>query len=143
MARKTNLFIDTSGWGYLIDRHDPTHRSVVVVYQRAIVQKRKIVTTNYIITELVALLESRHHTPRRQIFTFIDQLKQDPLVDIVHITRTIDDEAWDLLKKRADKSWSLVDGASFVVMRRLGLTEALTTDHHFTQAGFARLPEPS
>ncbi len=33
--------------------------------------------------------------------------------------------------------------SSFVLMQRLGLTEALTTDHHFTQAGFIRLLEAS
>ena len=38
------------------------------------------------------------------------------------------------------KEWSLVDASSFVVMTRYGMTEALTTDYHFTQAGFARLP---
>jgi predicted nucleic acid-binding protein len=35
--------------------------------------------------------------------------------------------------------WSLVDCASFVVMRQQGIVEALTTDHHFEQAGFVRL----
>ena len=39
-----------------------------------------------------------------------------------------------------DKDWSLVDAASFIVMRPLGITEVLTTDHHFSQAGFVRLP---
>ncbi|MGI9060786.1 MAG: type II toxin-antitoxin system VapC family toxin [Ktedonobacteraceae bacterium] len=52
----------------------------------------------------------------------------------------LDAEAWMLLKNRIDKEWSLVDASSFVVMTRYGMTEALTTDHHFTQAGFVQLP---
>jgi predicted nucleic acid-binding protein len=44
------------------------------------------------------------------------------------------------LKARVDKDWSLVDASSFVVMPMLGIVEALTTDHHFLQAGFVRLP---
>ncbi len=47
-----------------------------------------------------------------------------------------------MLKRFQDKGWSLVDAASFVVMRRHGMTEALTTDHHFDQGGFTRLPTP-
>ncbi len=47
-------------------------------------------------------------------------------------------EAWNYLKSRADKEWSLVDASGFIVMRHI--REALTTDHHFTQAGFTRLP---
>jgi predicted nucleic acid-binding protein len=38
-----------------------------------------------------------------------------------------------------DKEWSLVDAASFVVMKERGLTEALTADHHFEQSSFVRL----
>lgn len=61
-------------------------------------------------------------------------------MDIVYVSQTTDDEAWALLKARPDKEWSLVDAASFVVMRQYGMTEAITTDHHVDQAGFIRLP---
>lgn len=47
--------------------------------------------------------------------------------------------ATDLLTKRLDKSYSLCDAVSFVVMRESGVLEALTTDHHFEQEGFTRL----
>jgi uncharacterized protein len=40
---------------------------------------------------------------------------------------------------RRDKEWSLTDCISFVVMKERGLTEALTADHHFEQAGFKAL----
>jgi predicted nucleic acid-binding protein len=43
---------------------------------------------------------------------------------------------------RQDKSWSLVDCSSFVVMQQRGIVEALTTDEHFEQAGFVRLLKP-
>ena len=142
MAREDSLFVDTSGWAYLVDRHDPLHSSVNAIYQRAVVQHRLLVTTNYIIAELVALLSSRSRIPRPQIFTFVDALKFAPHVEVIHIDKAIDAEAWELLKSRADKQWSLVDASSFAIMNRYGMTEALTTDHHFTQAGFIRLPDP-
>ncbi len=41
-----------------------------------------------------------------------------------------------LYASRADKNWSLTDCISFVVMEEYGLTDALTSDHHFAQAGF-------
>lgn len=44
-----------------------------------------------------------------------------------------------LYEQRRDKQWSLTDCISFVVMKREGLTEALTGDHHFEQAGFVAL----
>lgn len=42
----------------------------------------------------------------------------------------------DLYFSRADKHWSLTDCLSFVVMHQHGLTDALTGDKHFEQAGF-------
>ncbi len=57
----------------------------------------------------------------------------------MHIDEKLDEQAWKLLETRLDKTWSLVDCASFVVMKNRGLTDALTTDRHFEQAGFVRL----
>ena len=63
----------------------------------------------------------------------------DPSVQIVPIDLSLEAAAWQLWKSRPDKEWSLVDCSSFIVMQQRGLTEALTTDHHFEQAGFVRL----
>lgn len=46
------------------------------------------------------------------------------------------DEALTLYAGRLDKGWSLTDCASMAIMTRRGITEALTSDHHFEQAGF-------
>jgi len=45
----------------------------------------------------------------------------------------------DLFAARPDKAWSLTDCVSSVVMNDLAITDARTTDHHFTQAGFRAL----
>lgn len=100
-------------------------------------------TTNYILTEVVALLTSPLRIPRPEIIAFIDGLKSSPYIEIVHIDPTLDDQAWQLLTHRQDKEWSLVDCASFVLMQERGVHEALTTDHHFEQAGFIRLLKPA
>ena len=42
-------------------------------------------------------------------------------------------------RDRSDKAWSLIDCISFETMRQRGLTEALSADHHFKQAGFRTL----
>jgi predicted nucleic acid-binding protein len=134
------LFVDTSGWVCLADADQPSHQETTNVYQRARAQRRRLVTTNYIIAEIVALLGSRTRIPRQDLIAFIDRLKTASDVQIVHISEAQDAEAWALLKARVDKDWSLVDASSFVVMPMLGIVEALTTDHHFLQAGFVRLP---
>jgi predicted nucleic acid-binding protein len=133
------LFADTSGFGNLADPTQPFHSLAASLYRTARIQKRKVVTTNYVLAELVALLTSPLRFSRASIVAFLDDLKISPYVEVVHVDPFMDDDAWKLLKSRPDKDWSLVDCASFVIMTRRGITEAVTTDHHFEQAGFVRL----
>jgi predicted nucleic acid-binding protein len=139
----TGLFVDTAGWGNLVDISQPYHAEAATIYRTAKQQRREIVTTNYILTEVVALLTSPLRIPRPQIITFITGLKISPFVEIVHVDPTLDAQAWHLLTQRQDKAWSLVDCASFVLMQQRTISEALTTDQHFEQAGFIRLLKPS
>lgn len=141
MPRSSDLFVDTSGWVLLLYPSEPLHASAASVAQAAVtVQKRRLVTTNYVLAELVPLL-ARYRFARPRVIAAIQKVRTDPNTEIVHVDETTDDEAWRLLEGRQDKDWSLVDASSFVVMRRYGMGEALTTDHHFEQAGFVRVPK--
>lgn len=134
-----DLFADTSGWGNLVDSTQPYHSLAATIYRTARQQSRKVITTNYIIAELVTLMTSPLRIPRPRMIAFIESLKTSPYVEVVHMDASLDEQAWQLLKTHQDKEWSLVDCASFVVIRQRGIGEALTTDHHFEQAGFFRL----
>lgn len=133
------IFVDTSGWGCLFDASQSFHTATANLYRTARLQNRKLVTTNYVLTELVALLTSPIRMPRLMIIELIEGLKLSPYVEIVHIDDSMDRDAWQLLRHRPDKQWSWVDCASFVVMEQRGIREALTTVHHFEQAGLLRL----
>ncbi|MGH7224801.1 MAG: type II toxin-antitoxin system VapC family toxin [Gemmataceae bacterium] len=133
------LFADTSGWGNLVDPTQPFHTLAANIYRAARGQGRKVITTNYVLAEFVALLTSPLRIPRPRVIMLIDGLKNSPFIEVVHVDVTLDGEAWTLLRSRLDKEWSLVDCASFVLMQRRGIVEALTADHHFEQAGFVRL----
>ena len=73
---------------------------------------------------------------------FADSVKTflfDPRFQIVHVTSDLLARALILYEQRSDKTWGLVDCASFVVMRDAGVTEGFTNDEHFAQAGFTCL----
>jgi len=133
------LFADTSGWANLADPSQPFHALAANIYRTARRHANKVVTSNYIIAELVALLTTPLRIPRPTLVAFIDRIRASPFVEIVHVDAGADRGAWQLLGSRLDKDWSLVDCASFVLMQQRGLVDALTTDHHFEQAGFVRL----
>lgn len=133
------LFADTSGWGNLVDPTQPFHALAANIYRTSRQRSKKIITTNYVLAEVVALLTSPLRISRPAIVTFIEGLKASPFVDLLHVDEVLDQDAWSLLRTRQDKEWSLVDCASFVLMQHRGITDALTSDHHFEQAGFIRL----
>jgi predicted nucleic acid-binding protein len=133
------LFADTSGWGNLVDPTQPFHALAASTYRASRLRSQKLITTNYVLSEVVALMTSPLRIPRPAIVTFIDGLKASPFVEVFHVDDALDKDAWVLLRTRLDKEWSLVDCASFVLMQNRGITDALTSDHHFEQAGFVRL----
>ncbi|MBI1830251.1 MAG: type II toxin-antitoxin system VapC family toxin [Planctomycetes bacterium] len=135
----SDVFADTSGWGNGINTSEPFNTLAVRIVAKVSSSGRRLITTNYVLAELVAMLTSPMRISRPQQILFLADLRSAAWVDIVHVEQTIDIAAWTLWESRPDKEWSLVDCASFVVMQQRGLPEALTTDHRFEQAGFVRL----
>jgi uncharacterized protein len=103
--------------------------------------QRQMVTTDDVLNELVALLSTDSRgIARPKLIQFVNQIRSSPSLHLVHIDESTWVEAWAMLEHMDDKTWSLVDASSFIVMRRLGIVEAFTGDHHFVQAGFVRVP---
>src|SRR6266403_851376 len=96
----SELFADTSGWGNLVDTTQPFHTLATTAYRAARSQGRKVITTNYIVVELVALLTSPLRIPRPLVVNFLDGLKRSPFVEVIHVDPVLDGEAWMLLRSR-------------------------------------------
>lgn len=96
--------------------------------------QERLVTTGWVLMEVGnALAESRH----RVLFAnFVRGLMTAALVEIVPATMDWFERGLQMYASRPDKGWSLTDCISFLVMQERGITEALTNDHHFAQAGF-------
>ncbi|MDK2462849.1 hypothetical protein QHH11_27660 [Aphanizomenon sp. PH219] len=77
--------------------------------------------------------------PRSTVLMYSLELMENPNVEMVWVDEILHREAMDLLLVRQDKTYSLCDAISFVLMRKKGIREALTTDKHFEQEGFTRL----
>lgn len=142
MAIRTDVFVDTSGWARYLNRLDPLHSETAEAFKRAAGRGSGLVTTNYVLSELIPLMTVRVRISRADVLAAIDRIRALPFLSIVYIDQPRDDSAWELLHRYQDKDWSLVDATSFVVMESLGITEALTSDHHFEQIGYIRLLRP-
>lgn len=93
-----------------------------------------LVTTEFVLPEVGdALSRPGDHV---RFARLLQLLRAQSDVRIVPISQQLFDGGCTLHAQREDKEWSLTDCTSFVVMHSNGLSEALTSDHHFTQAGF-------
>jgi predicted nucleic acid-binding protein len=76
---------------------------------------------------------------RQQFVALYRQFQASSELSVIPADRSLVQAGFELYASRPDKEWSLTDCISFVVMQREGITEALTGDHHFEQAGFTAL----
>ncbi|PZO39673.1 MAG: nucleic acid-binding protein [Pseudanabaena frigida] len=128
------MLLDTSGLLCYIHTSEPQHPSAVKAFDAA----HTYLTHSYVLSEFVALSQVRN-LPRINALTFVKDLLEHPDIETIWVDEELHQEAVNLLLNRMDKTYSLCDAVSFVLMRRLGLTDALTTDRHFEQEGFVRL----
>ena len=128
------MLLDTSGLMCLFDKGDSRHAEAIKQYNSA----RRRLTHNYVLAEFVALAIARR-APREEALRFVDALLNGDEIVIAWVDRDLHQRSMLLLNQRKDKSWSLCDAVSFVMMKEQRTQEALTTGHNFEQAGFVRL----
>ena len=97
----------------------------------------KLVVTDYIVDETVTL--ARAHRSDRVGLRILDLIEQSVGIRVERIDVARFDATKAYFRKHADQAYSFTDCSSFVVMRELRIRKALTTDGHFTEAGFERL----
>lgn len=134
----SDVFADTSGWANFFLRDEPHHNLANRIVSQSRRERARVITTNYVLAELNALLTNPIRMPRPRKSRY-SMHSASSWIEIVHINPELDLKAWDLLMERPDKSWTLVDCSSFVLMKALNIRQALTSDHHCEQAGLLRL----
>lgn len=126
-----SIFIDTGFVIALINDKDRYHQKAE---QLAIeFSGYPSVTTDAVLLEIGNALSRIARQQANEIIGFFQESKE---VDIVHLNPALFDKGLQLYRLYQDKTWGLVDCISFVVMREMAITDALTFDHHFEQAGF-------
>lgn len=131
------MLLDTSGLLCYVYKSEPRHQQAVQILNSA----SQTLTHSYVLAEFVALALIRRF-PRLATLTFVSDLIENPDIEIFWVDESLHREAVKLLMDRQDKTYSLCDAVSFVLMRQYGVSDALTTDHHFEQEGFQRLLPP-
>ena len=128
------VFADTGYFIALLNAKDAAHDAAIAYSKKRF--------TQVVLTECVLLeLGDGFCDPidRRDFLATDAYLRSNSNFLIIPASNDLLQSGRDLFAARMDKTWSLTDCISFVVMKDMGLADALTTDHHFTQAGFRAL----
>ncbi|ETW95526.1 MAG: hypothetical protein ETSY1_30245 [Candidatus Entotheonella factor] len=128
------LFADTFYWVALLNRRDRWNRRVVEFTDG--LGMHHLITTDAICDEFLAHYSGAPRHLREQAAHTVRRLFGLEHVTVIEQNRAVFLAGLSLFEARPDKGYSLTDCMSMHMMRREGLTEILTNDHHFTQEGF-------
>ena len=131
------VFADTAYWIAILNPRDELHSRALSVSKS--MSGAIIVTSEMVLTELLNKFTSWGKGLRKAAGELVRKIEQNPNHKIIAQTRDQFNEALAFYLDRLDKEWSLTDCASIKICEREGITEILTSDNHFEQAGFTSL----
>lgn len=131
----TPIFLDTVGLLANWDADDQWHQAAEGAYKQIVSARQSVVTTTFV------LLECGNAATRRTYREDVCALRRTLELRQELVVPTADDwaKAWEAYQRGEAGGPGIVDQVSFVVMRRLGITQAFTNDRHFQAAGFTVL----
>src|SRR6266404_5308771 len=96
-----------------------------------------LIVTDYILLETVNYLSRPQD--RTKVCLLANRILTSSDYEVVPASPQLLRAGLKLHEQSSYKAWSLTDYISFIVMRERGISQALTHDHHFEQAGFEAL----
>ncbi|PYQ31761.1 MAG: nucleic acid-binding protein [Acidobacteria bacterium] len=133
----TRVFADAGYWIALLNPKDGLHAKALVA--SAELGKVRIVTSEMVLTEVLNAFAGKGELLRKAACDLFDRIRSNANAEIVPMTSIALRNAVDRYRSRADKTWGVTDCTSFLIMEQKGITEALSADREFQQAGFKAL----
>ncbi len=130
-------FWDTSGWFSLVIPSEVNHKVAKNIADQLQKSKFPFFTSDLVIQETMTLLIARKEAEKAKQFwsSFIES----KVIRLERIDESRFQKSGDYFSKHIDNGYSFVDASSFVLMKEFKISDAVTTDKHFTQAGFIKL----
>lgn len=130
------VFVDTTAWYALLDRKD-AHHTAAKRFQA--VDRRPFATSNYVVDELLTL--TKNCLGADAAVRMGEQIFAQQIARLYTITPDLEQAAWSIFRRFADKGFSFTDCTSFALMEQAGIDVAFAFDTHFRQYGrFTVLP---
>ena len=132
-----SVFADTGYWIALMDPEDPLHQEALQAEEEYKLQQ--IITSEWVLAELLNGVARRGQLRRHQVLLTISGILNAQNVVVVPASTRSFWSAVELYEQYLGQRWSLIDCTSFVIMKDLGIQDALAHDRDFAAAGFRPL----
>jgi predicted nucleic acid-binding protein len=131
------VFVDTSALYAALDRDDENHAAGADTFS-SLLESTRLITHSYVLVETTALVQ------RRLGIDGVRTLHDDvlPALELTYVEESLHRSAVAALLSAGARNVSLVDWASFELMRRLGVSRAFAFDDDFARQGFELVPAP-
>ncbi len=127
-------FVDTAFVIAWVNENDALHAKAIQLLNDY--KDAPWLTTDCILLEIGNSLARNF---RDEAVETINNFLQSEEIEVITLNQNLFNRAFALYQTYRDKTWGLIDCVSFIVMRENNLTDALTNDKHFQQAGFNAL----
>ena len=132
---RNRIFVDTSAWYAIIDENDQDHTAAL---DKIRILDRPLLTSNYILDEILTLLKARLGSPIA--IRFGQKFWDQEVSALLRITEEDEEKAWTIFRQYGDKGFSFTDCTSFAFMERLDINTVFAFDEHFVQYGKFVIP---
>jgi predicted nucleic acid-binding protein len=127
------VFADTFYWIAIADPQDSWHTIANKVSES--LGKVILLTTDEVLIEFLTALRKEKFL-REVAVKMVKQILAHPNIRVIPQSRDSFYKGLKFYAKRLDKTYSMVDCISMKTMQEKSISEILTNDNHFEQAGF-------
>lgn len=131
------VFLDTSFIIALENRDDAHHQRARTLDEELLCEGATLLLHDGVLMEIGDGYARMNR--RAKGIALLSRLTNEQGYQIDSVSSDVMQQALSLYESRSDKEWGLTDCVSFVLMESHGVTDALTADVHFQQAGFRAL----
>ncbi len=131
------VFVDAAYLIAILNPGDQLAESAAAAHEQ--LEGAKLVTTEEVLTEFLNAVAGAGSWVRTRACEMVWKLAASPKIEVIPQSHTSFDGGLDRYWRRRDKGYSMTDCISMNAMRRLGIGDILTSDHHFSQEGFTIL----
>lgn len=134
------IFVDSGAWIAFLDPTDRYHNDSVVIYNDLLQQKRRLLTTDYVLDETITRLRyDVRHSVAVQFLDLIESVERTGVLTIAEIDKTLFQEAKRLFRQYDSAKLSFTDCTSFAVCQKHNISETYAFDEHFAMMGITVL----